>query len=72
MNSQKLDIDPQTYMKLIFNLTEDWSRRDGGGNNEYKVTSKQDQGYLTSEQVLTELGICYTTNNYLLSKLSTR
>lgn len=69
---QKLDIDPVEYMRLIYNLTQDWTRRDGGSIQEYKVKSMQDQSFVSVEQILTEFGICYGTNNYLLKNISTK
>lgn len=69
---QKLDIDPEEYMRLIYNLTQDWTRRDGGSIQEYKVKSMQDQSFISVEQILTEFGICYGTNNYLLTNISTQ
>lgn len=69
---QKMNIDPAEYMRLIYNLTQDWTRRHGGNIQEYKVKSAQDLAFVTSEQVLTEFGICYGTNNYLLNNISTK
>lgn len=57
-------------MSLIFNLTEDWSRRHGGSIQEYKVRTTLDRDFVATEQVLTEFGICYSTNNYLLYNIS--
>lgn len=59
-------------MRLIYNLTQDWTRRDGGSIQEYKVKSMQDQSFISSEQILTEFGICYGTNNYMLKNISTK
>lgn len=58
-------------MSLIFKLTEDWSRRNGGNIQEYKVKTMMDRDFVETEQVLTEFGICYSTNNYLLYNIST-
>lgn len=57
------------YMQLINNVTEDWTRR---SLEEFKVRTVYDTTFCKTEQVLTEMGICYTTNNYLASDLSTR
>lgn len=66
---QKLNIDPAKYMELIYDLTEDWVRRP---YTFYKVKTFCDKTFCHTEQILTELGICYSTNNYLLDSLSTR
>lgn len=59
-------------MRLIYNLTQDWTRRHGGSIQEYKVKSMQDLSFVSVEQILTEFGICYGTNNYLLKNISTQ
>lgn len=68
--TQQLNIPSSDYMSLIYNLTEDWTRREGGGINEYKVRTTVDRDYVYSEQVLTEFGICYSSNNYLLKDVA--
>lgn len=57
------------YMQLISNVSEDWVRR---SLEEFKVRTVYDTTFCQTEQVLTEMGICYTTNNYLAANLSTR
>lgn len=66
---QRLNIEPADYMDVIYSLTEDWSRRTGG---ERKVRTIRNLEFGVSEQVLTENGICYMTNNYLAYNISTR
>ncbi len=53
----------------FYRLTEDWSRREDG---ERKVRGIFDLEFVITEQVLTECGICYMTNNFLTEELSTR
>jgi acid-sensing ion channel, other len=64
---QKLNIRPANYMQLIYNLTEDMTYRKG---IEKKVRNSNSQDYIKVTQVLTEHGICYTTNNMLAVNLS--
>ena len=56
-------------MMLIYNLTEDWTRIEGG---ERKVRGIRHVQFVRAEQILTEQGICYIANNYLASNMSTR
>lgn len=65
-----MNIPSRDYMSLIYNLTQDWSRRHGGNIQEYKVRTTLDRDFVETEQVLTEFGICYSTNNYLLNNIS--
>lgn len=67
---QKLNIPASDYMSLIYNLTQDWSRREGGSINEYKVRTMLDREFVYTEQILTEFGICYGANNHLLQNVS--
>ncbi|KAG4065923.1 hypothetical protein HA402_008919 [Bradysia odoriphaga] len=53
---------------IFYRLTEDWSRRTEG---ERKVRGIFDLEFVVTEQVLTEYGICYMTNNHLTKHLST-
>lgn len=57
-------------MFWIYNLTEDWSRRIGGSIHEYKVRTMVDRNFVETEQVLTEFGICYSTNTVVLYNTS--
>lgn len=66
---KRLRIEPKDYMSLIYSLTEDLSRK--GGNIEKKVRNVNNMEFIRSTQVLTENGICYTTNNLLAINLST-
>lgn len=65
---KKLRIRPNNYMHLIYNLTEDLSYRKG---LEKKVRNSNSQDFIKVTQVLTENGICYTTNSILAVNLST-
>ena len=65
----RLNIKPENYMKLIFDLTEDLTLRDSA---EMKVRNVNNLEYIKCIQVLTENGICYSTNNFLAPNLSTR
>ena len=65
---QKLRIRPNKYMQLIYNLTEDLSFRKGL-NEKLRNTNNED--FIKVTQILTENGICYTTNSILAVNLST-
>lgn len=56
-------------MMLIYNLTRDWTRAE---STEHKVRSLRNVNFVRCEQILTEQGICYVTNNFLSSNLSTK
>lgn len=66
---QKLRIQPADYLSLIYNLTEDLTRKEG--TIEVKVRNVNNQEFIKATQVLTEHGICYVTNNLLAVNLST-
>lgn len=53
-------------MMLIYNLTKDQLR----GNGEQGVKAFRNVDYIRCEQVLTEQGICYVSNNFLATNLS--
>lgn len=57
------------WTNIFYRLTEDWSRREDG---ERKVRGIFDLEFVVTEQVLTEYGICYMTNNHLTKHISTR
>lgn len=56
-------------MMLIFNLTSDYIR---DRNDEDAVKSYKSSDNIRCEQILTEHGICYVSNNILASELSAR
>lgn len=55
-------------MMLIYNLTRD-QLRDSGDQN---IIAFRNQEYIRCEQILTEQGICYTSNNFLATNLSAK
>lgn len=65
---QKLNIKPEDYMMLIFNLTRDQLR----DPIEWRVRSIRNQEFINSEQVLTEHGICYVSNSFIAKNLSAK
>ncbi|CAO1394018.1 unnamed protein product [Diamesa hyperborea] len=65
---RKLKVKPENYATLIYNLTEDLTRKTG--NTELKVRNVNNMEYIRTTQVQTEFGICYTTNNFLAANLS--
>lgn len=66
---QRLNIQPKDYLRLIYDLTEDLTKSEG--NLEFKVRNVNNLEFIRVIQVLTEYGICYSTNNYLATNLST-
>lgn len=52
---------------LIYNLTLDQTRH---AEDENRVHSYRNHEFIRCEQVLTESGICYVTNNLLATNLS--
>lgn len=66
---QKLNLLPEDYMMLIYNMTRDWTRMP---NLEARVRAYRNRQMIRSEQILTERGICYVGNNFLASNLSTK
>lgn len=56
-------------MMLIYNLTRDWTRADP---SERKIRSLRNLNFVRCEQILTERGICYVTNNFLSANLSAK
>lgn len=54
---------------MIYGLTDDLTKFEG--SLESKVRNVNNLEFIRSIQVLTEYGICYSTNNYLASNLST-
>lgn len=62
-----MNIDPKDYMMLIYNLTRDQTRNEAG---ELRVRAFRNLDFIGCEQILTEQGICYTSNSYLASNLS--
>lgn len=65
----RLQVKPKDYLRLIYTLTEDLTRKTG--NVELKVRNVNNMEFIRATQVLTEYGICYTTNNLLALNLST-
>lgn len=66
---QKLNLLPEDYMMLIYNMTRDWTRIE---NLEQRARAYRNRQSIRCEQILTEHGICYTANNFLSSNLSTK
>lgn len=67
---RELRIQPSDYLRLIYDLTEDFTRR-SSQDIEKKVRNVNNMDFIRSTQILTEYGICYTTNNILALNLST-
>lgn len=63
---QHLNILPNDYMMLIYNLTEDWTQW-----NKTRVFTTDGHEIVQTNQILTEYGICYLSNNYLTKDSST-
>lgn len=66
---QKLKITPKDYLSVIYSLTEDLTRK--AGNIEVKIRNVNNMEFIKTTQILTEYGICYTTNHLLALNLST-
>lgn len=66
---KRLRITPSSYLHLIYSLTDDWTQEQI--NIEQKVRNVNDLAFIKSFQILTEYGICYTTNSLLALNLST-
>lgn len=64
-----LNIQPKDYMMLIYNLTEDLTKR--GFSVDDKVRSVSGEKFLYVFQILTENGICYTASNHVARNMST-
>ncbi|XP_040172013.1 sodium channel protein Nach isoform X2 [Anopheles arabiensis] len=62
-----LQIQPENYMKIIYNLTRDLTRLD---DTELRVRTQSNLEFLRTHQTLTEYGICYTTNSFISSNLT--
>lgn len=67
---KKLKVTPADYLSLIYNLTEDLTVLPGSIEN--KVRNVNNMEFIRTTQILTEYGICYTTNSLLARNLSTR
>lgn len=65
----RLNIQPVNYLRTIYELTEDLTKKEG--NMESRVRSVNNLEFIKVFQVITEYGICYSTNNYLAINLST-
>lgn len=65
----RLSIEPKNYLSLIYELTEDLTKTEG--TLEFKVRNVNNLEFIQVFQILTEYGICYSTNNYLAINLST-
>uniref|UniRef100_A0A1A9W6T2 Uncharacterized protein n=1 Tax=Glossina brevipalpis TaxID=37001 RepID=A0A1A9W6T2_9MUSC len=61
----KLNVTPQQYMELIYNVTADMTHI---SVDLYRVRCIHDNANIQVRQVLTEYGLCYLTNNYLNAK----
>lgn len=66
---KELKIKPENYLRLIYDLTEDLTRKTG--NIEIKVRNVNNMEFIRATQVLTEFGICYTSNSLLSVNMST-
>jgi acid-sensing ion channel, other len=66
---ERLKIQPKDYLKIIYELTEDLTKKNG--TIEFKVRNFNNQDFIKTTQILTENGICYTTNSILALNLST-
>jgi hypothetical protein len=66
---KRLNITPTDYLMLIYNLTEDLTLK--RGNIEHKLRNVNNLEFIKVTQVITEYGICYSTNNFLAVNLST-
>lgn len=55
-------------MMLIYNVSVDMTKRPA----ELKVRCVNNLEFIRSMQVITEFGICYTTNNFVAPKLTPR
>ncbi|XP_058122437.1 sodium channel protein Nach [Anopheles ziemanni] len=64
---EMLQIRPENYMNLIYNLTRDLTRID---DTELRVRTQSNLEFLRTYQTLTEYGICYTTNSFISSNLT--
>lgn len=65
-------IDPQNYLTLIENLTEDISIIMDPEFEKRKIRTISNQEFILSVQTLTEFGICYSTNSYIARNLTVR
>lgn len=65
---EKLNIKPEDYMMLIYNMTRDLLRDMG----DEPVRAIRNHEFVHCEQVLTEHGICYTSNSYVAKNLSAK
>ncbi|XP_049548324.1 sodium channel protein Nach [Anopheles darlingi] len=64
---EMLQLVPENYMKVIYNLTRDLSQLD---DPELRVRTQSNLEFLRTYQTLTEYGICYTTNSFISSNLT--
>ncbi|CAD7086027.1 unnamed protein product [Hermetia illucens] len=64
---EQMNIDPEDYMMLIYNLTQDLTRTPDIYS---RVRNMNNEDHIHVEQILTEYGICYLTNSYLSEGLS--
>lgn len=64
-----MNISPNDYMMLIFNLTRDLSRVK---NIDQRIRTYRNTQTMRTEQILTERGICYMSNNFLAFTLSAK
>lgn len=66
---QKMNIQPSDYMMLIFKMTRDLSRHEAA---EHRVRAYRNTQAMRTEQILTERGLCYMSNNFLSTNMSSR
>lgn len=66
---ERLNIQPKDYLRTIYELTDDLTKLDG--NLEQKVRNVNNLEFINVIQVVTEYGICYSTNSFLSNNLST-
>lgn len=62
-----MNILPDDYMMLIYNLTRDQIRDTG---TDRRIHATEDLKEIGCEQILTEQGICYNCNSLLAQNLS--
>lgn len=65
-------INPQDYLTLIESLTDDISIVMDVEFEKRKIRTISNQEFILSVQILTEFGICYSTNSFIARNLTVR
>lgn len=65
----ELNVKPQNYMELIYNLTADETMNP---NEKQRVRTVDNGANIHTRQILTEYGLCYMTNNILPEEYTSR